>query len=31
MTIPDDIREKLNKHLIKEEDIGKHIPSMKVQ
>ena len=31
MNIPEDIKEKLNQHLIKEEDIGKHVPSMKVQ
>ncbi len=31
MPIPEDIKEKLNKHLISEEEIGKHIPRMKVK
>lgn len=31
MPIPEDIKEKLNKHLISEEEIGKHIPSMNVK
>ena len=31
MPIHEDIKEKLNKHLISEEEIGKHIPSMKVK